>query len=758
MRFLELSLRNYRVFEEVDLELPSRVIGIFGPNGSGKTALVESLRWALYGRARTPKDQIRTEGVLTDCAVRLVFQHGGQQYEIRRTIKGRNHQVEAELFQGDLQAAAGVREVDEEIRRLLRMDDQVFRASVFAEQKQLDAFSDVTKGKRTEMVLRLLGIRPVDDARTVARREAREVTRSAERVAAGLPDVSGQEEALNEARAEAEAADREASATAEALAAAEARAAESSEAYEASDEVRQAVERIEVERRSLGQQIDGLQGRREDLHGRIEERRTALQELPVLETEAEALKEAPERLTAARGAAERIAEAQSLEALLVELPEIDPEAALAELQRAQETLRAAQDAATRAATEADRAARDRDTARATLATARDLDPSAPCPTCGQELGAGFESYVEHCIADVERLEEEARTAASAAEEAAAARTAAAEEMASVQAGAERARDEIRRRTSLQERLSELRERIEAQLEPLGGTLPDIEELERAAARAADVGRRLVELRLERDRLEEARSDLAAVERELASCSARLQELDRETAGLAFDAEDHQRLRKERDEARRLLEEARTVERRASDARRDARARVRELETALRQAREFAAQVSDLRDEARHLAKVSDLLDGFRDHLVARIGPELSREAEALFRDLTNREYDDLKIDEDTLAIHIADAGRWFSMERFSGSEADLANLALRVAISTHLSRMSGADIGMMVLDEVLASLDVERKDLFVQTMGRLADRFNQLFVITHAEQVKDQFPAQIEVRKIHRRRSVAEIR
>ena len=28
MRALELSLRNYRVFEEVDLELPARVIGI----------------------------------------------------------------------------------------------------------------------------------------------------------------------------------------------------------------------------------------------------------------------------------------------------------------------------------------------------------------------------------------------------------------------------------------------------------------------------------------------------------------------------------------------------------------------------------------------------------------------------------------------------------------------------------------------------------------------------------------------------------
>jgi DNA repair exonuclease SbcCD ATPase subunit len=40
-------------------------------------------------------------------------------------------------------------------------------------------------------------------------------------------------------------------------------------------------------------------------------------------------------------------------------------------------------------------------------------------------------------------------------------------------------------------------------------------------------------------------------------------------------------------------------------------------------------------------------------------------------------------------------------------------------------------------------------------MGRLAGRFHQLFVITHAEQVKDQFPASIEVRRVGRRRSQA---
>jgi exonuclease SbcC len=69
--------------------------------------------------------------------------------------------------------------------------------------------------------------------------------------------------------------------------------------------------------------------------------------------------------------------------------------------------------------------------------------------------------------------------------------------------------------------------------------------------------------------------------------------------------------------------------------------------------------------------------------------------------------------------------------------------------------VSGADLGMMVLDEVFGSLDQERRDLMVRTMGGLSGRFHQLFVITHAEQLKDQFPAAIQVAKSGRRRSVA---
>jgi DNA repair protein SbcC/Rad50 len=758
MRVLELSLRNYRVFEEVDLEFPARVIGIFGPNGSGKSTLVESLRFALYGRTRTPKDQIRTGGVLTDCAVRLVFQHGGQQYEIRRLIKGKNHAIEAELSVGDLQLAVGVRDVEEEIRRLLRMDDQVFRASVFAEQKQLDAFSDVTKGKRTEMVLRLLGIRPVDDARTVARKEARDVKGTAERLAGSLPDLTAQEEDLTAARGEARDAGAAAGEAAAALTEAETRATGAHQAFEASDRVRERVERIEVERRSKLEQAEGLETRRSDLAGRIAGLRKDLEELRTIEEQAAALEGAAERLAAARRAAEAQEEARILDQELEGLPDVDVETALGDLQTAEAALRDAERAATRAESARETLEAQLGVARDTLTRAGDLDPSAPCPTCGQELGDGFESYVDHCRAEVARLQKEESAAARALRAASTARGRAEKELAAARRAGEEARSVVQSRRSLEDRLGKARARLEELARPFDGAVPDLGELEAQAVRAAELSQRLVELRAERKRLAEIEGDLGGAERELKACRSRIEELDRQAAGLGFDPEDHDRLLKERDEAARLLEDARAAERRATTLLNAAEARVKELQAEIRKVKEIAGRVGELRDDARHLAKVSDLLDGFRDHLVARIGPELSREAEALFRDLTNHEYEDLKIDEDTLAINIADAGSWFGMERFSGSETDLANLALRAAISTHLSRMSGADVGMMVLDEVLASLDVERKDLFVQAMGKLADRFNQLFVITHAEQVKDQFPAQIEVRKVGRRRSIAELR
>src|SRR5581483_6835636 len=63
VRLTRVRLRNYRVYEDLDLELPPGLIGVYGANGAGKSTLMEAIRFTLYGRARTANDEIRTSGV-----------------------------------------------------------------------------------------------------------------------------------------------------------------------------------------------------------------------------------------------------------------------------------------------------------------------------------------------------------------------------------------------------------------------------------------------------------------------------------------------------------------------------------------------------------------------------------------------------------------------------------------------------------------------------------------------------------------------
>src|SRR5207344_3214257 len=302
----------------------------------------------------------------------------------------------------------------------------------------------------------------------------------------------------------------------------------------------------------------------------------------------------------------------------------------------------------------------------------------------------------------------AATAAGAVKKALAERARAEKDQVAAAEAGERAREEDAHRSQLAERIGSLSAEVATLAEPFGGAVPELDELRASAQRARALGTR----------------------------AAELAKLAGEAEGLAFDDAAHERLHDELEEAIGALDEARETERGASDSLKDAEKAEAGLAAAVRQAKETQARVDELRSDARYVERVALLLEGFRNHLVARIGPELSREAEALFRELTNHEYDDLKVDEEKLTIQIADGDSYFAIDRFSGSETDLANLALRVAISTQLSRLSGADVGMMVLDEVLASLDEERKDLMVQALGRLSSRFHQLLVVTHAEQIK----------------------
>src|SRR6266540_1995988 len=217
MHLRSLSLRNYRVYRELDLEFPDGLVGIYGPNGSGKSTLIESIRYALYGDSRTDKAELRSAGVREDLRVELVFEHEGNTYDVRRRLKGLNLTPEVEVYRNGQLAVQSVREANAFVGRVLGMDQRAFLASVCAQQKELTAFTGMVPSERRRLVLDLLGVSPVERALAKVREEARGARDRAGGARAQLPDLPAAEAEAAEAAAELAAAEsaEQAAATAE---------------------------------------------------------------------------------------------------------------------------------------------------------------------------------------------------------------------------------------------------------------------------------------------------------------------------------------------------------------------------------------------------------------------------------------------------------------------------------------------------------------------------------------------------------------
>jgi DNA repair exonuclease SbcCD ATPase subunit len=281
----------------------------------------------------------------------------------------------------------------------------------------------------------------------------------------------------------------------------------------------------------------------------------------------------------------------------------------------------------------------------------------------------------------------------------------------------------------------------------------VDEVHRRRA-ASDRCRRL-EGRLERRAA--AEEALEAARHRASDAAGRREVLLDKLKGLGFRQEDADAARAARDAARRQADERGAAREEAVLALASATAAAEAAATRLADGREQHGHLEELADRSRHLGRLSDLLSAFRGSVVASVGPRLAAQAADLFGELTDHEYDRLQVDPETYEIQILDQGRAYGMDRFSGSETDLANLALRVAISEHVRFQSGGAVGLLVLDEVFGPLDDERKERMLLALERLRSRFRQVLVVTHASEVKEQLPSAIEVVKLPGRRATARV-
>jgi exonuclease SbcC len=753
VRVTRLLLRNYRVFEqELELEIPPGLVGVYGLNGAGKSALIESIRFTLYGRSRTSMDEVRTAGVNAECITEVEFEHEGHLYVVRRTIAGASSQVKAEAHADGQQVAEGVRDTSRYVHSILGMDDAAFRASVFAEQKQLAAFSQQTPAERRKLVLQLLGITPLDGARDLARKDARLTQESFERLRGVLPEVEAVRTAVS--TAETAAAQAEARMAEDEAAAVVARAGVEAAVtrHQTLDVLRQEHERLVAEGKAVREQHDRAVAWVAKLTEEKADLERAAERLKLLAPEAEGWQGAEARLRVVEAV---VAAQAALDTVPVPVTPESPDEAGCETARTEADAAKVALATVNATLEAARVERDR--AAQAVQRSSVLTGEGDCPLCGQSLGDAFESVQAHRAAELAEIEarlneleldrRQAVVAATATSEHAAA---AAKALRAAQAAWASHEQRVARRQEAESALA-------GALGLLGRPLRDGERAALAAEvdrrrRAADECQRLQgrlerkgavtdELDVEQAAVAESRGRLEALREKVAALGFRPENL---TAALA----DRVRLQAASEAANLRAQGSRVA---ATQARERADAEARRLAEAVEQHERLA----ELGEEARHLARLADMLNNFRNTLVASVGPRLSAQAAELFAELTDREYDRLEVDPNTYEIKILDAGRTYGMGRFSGSETDLANLALRVAVSEHVRFQSGGAVGLLVLDEVFGPLDDDRKARMLVALERLRARFRQVLVVTHDSAIKEQLPNAIEVIKLPGRRATA---
>lgn len=102
---------------------------------------------------------------------------------------------------------------------------------------------------------------------------------------------------------------------------------------------------------------------------------------------------------------------------------------------------------------------------------------------------------------------------------------------------------------------------------------------------------------------------------------------------------------------------------------------------------------------------------------------------------------------ETLDIIVFDNGEERSFETYSGGERTLINLAIRLALSRIISSLHGVVVQSLFLDEVLAALDEVNREEAIKVVAFLAKSFEQVFVISHTNEVKDIVASNIQIER-----------
>ena len=785
MKINRLRMLNFRQHARTEMIFDRGITAIIGPNGSGKTTVLEAIAWALYGQPaiRGQRDGIRFLGAgsRAQVEVELDFELGGHGYRVKRGLTT----AAVYLDGSDSAVANSISAVNELIARRMGMSRSEFFNTYFTGQKDLAVMAAMGPTERAQFLSRVLGYERLRAAQEIAREARRRIGAEIVGLRSAMPEADAIAGAVSQAAASLQnaiARSNEAG-TRHAVALAELRRL--TPAWEQAQREREQWQRLLAEITIVEREVANLTRDGERLaseliaiasvHEELAVLRASVAPLPALRSELlrldDLFRQQGRRLALIeneRALGDELVRLRERLSRIETAPALEEEVTL-ELESARRALDETSQALDTLRTEW---VRDKQEAETKLQELRrqyadvkqqrdrivELGAEGLCPTCNRVLGANFRSVLAQLGEQLETLQVDGQYYRDRGAQLAAIPTGVAdlEESRRVQAAG---------LTVLERRLA----KVQAAVNELPGLLRDItaknqrrEEMlaeinsisdEYDAARHAAVRaeiERLAPMDLRAARLEAAveRAPAAQIERaridtELGAAISKRDTLRHAGATREFSQAAHDALRADFE---RSTESARGTELVVVGAQGDVRAAQQTLDAAEAAQREYqriAERLSVLNAERLVHDELDNAFRDLRGDLNDALRPELSEIASSFLGSLTDERYNRLELDERYDVIILEDG---IAKPVISGGEEDLANLVLRLAISQMIADRSGQPFSLLVLDEVFGSLDASRRDNVLELLHRLDDRFEQVILITHIESVREGVDRVIMVR------------
>ena len=784
-----LRLANYKQYATLSLDFREGLVGVIGKNGAGKSTIFDAILYCLFGRDESNKALVRSSFAdpKANVELQLDFSIGEVGYRVRREFRGKAMAVGAEMFKNDVMVAKGVSAVNDELVRVLHMERDAFKRSVFSGQKELSELSDSTGEARKRMVRRMLGLDTLDEVQTRVNADIRDLSSQV----AGQRQNLLTDEALEVLKNEM--AEREKTLTDNqlAIAAQAAQLKTVEEKYRTErqkfEEEEQRSKRFHALQRELAQvqeRLVGLAAQQENLKqkiGGLQQQQAQLAEArgefagfeaeqknfhlldmqrqrqlnrDTYTTQIQAL-QAPIRQSRDKLAA--------FDAALLEQENVD--IALREKQSAIENLNQQREAkvAEMKAIEANISAlqervNDR---KAKIAQLEAIGRGGECPTCFQPVLDAYDSVLsqlDHEISNIQTTEkatleqqltgiiEQGKGLRSQRDEA--------EKVAQTyRAELARLGEMARQRHAESDNLKKLDTEV-ARLQVILREIGEVQ-FDEAAYQILKV-----KLATQEPRYREFLSQENYVARELPTALAALKTAESATAeataktaaltadltAVGYDAARYEAAKQAVTGFNETLsaqsEQVRALEKTGFELQNE---QSKALEK-LRANERILAQISGKLEEIDLLRKLAEMLGLFKTEILEKVSPGISREASELFSRITKGKYEGIRVDEN-FDFAIADGGQFYPIERFSGGEVDLANFCLRIAITKAIMELSGTGqrLEFLAFDEIFGSQDEERRLEMMLALNYLQEQFRQIYIVSHIESLKDYFPHLLEV-------------